>query len=254
MEANRLVINDDKTHLVVMGTQCMLAKKNLVSLQAGIHTITPTKSEKLLGCEINEDLKWRQHILSSDQSTIRQLNSRINGLSMVSSRADFSTRLMVANGIVMSKICYLIQLWGGCEKYLIHSLQVQLNKAARSVTRLSCFTSTRRLMDSCGWLSVKQLVIYQSVIMIHKTMKTESPSYIHSRLSNPYTYRTRQNTSGSIRQDETFSSKSSLPRTSFRYRGAHDYNQIPANIRNISNLTSFKVKLKQWIRRNISIE
>jgi hypothetical protein len=26
MEANRLVINDDKTHLVVMGTQSMLAK------------------------------------------------------------------------------------------------------------------------------------------------------------------------------------------------------------------------------------
>ena len=254
MEANKLVINDDKTHLVVMGTHSMSVKKNLVSLQAGVHTISPTKSEKLLGCEIYEDLKWKHHILSSDQSTIRQLNSRINGLCLVSSRADFSTRLMVANGIVMSKICYLIQLWGGCEKYLIHSLQVQLNRAARSVTKLSGFTSTRRLMDSCGWLSVKQLVVYQSVIMIHKTMKTESPSYIHSRLNNPYTYRTRQNTSGSIRLDETFSSQGSLPPRSFRYRGAHDYNLIPASIRAISNLTTFKFKLKQWIKRNISIE
>jgi hypothetical protein len=112
MEANRLVINDDKTHLVVLGTRCMAAKRNLVTIQAGIHTIMPTKTEKLLGCEVSEDLKWRQHILSSDQSSIRQLTSRINGLCMVSSRADFSTRLMVANGIVMSKICYLIQLWG----------------------------------------------------------------------------------------------------------------------------------------------
>ena len=109
-------------------------------------------------------------------------------------------------------------------------------------------------MDSCGWLSVKQLVVYQTVIMIHKSVKTEAPPYIYSRLSNPYTFRTRQSNSGSIRQDETFNSKSSLPRTSFRYRGAHDYNMIPANIRNISNLTSFKVKLKQWIRRNISID
>ena len=49
---------------------------------------------------------------------------------MVSSRADYSTRLMVANVIVMSKVYYLIQLWGGCETYLIHSLQVQLNRAA----------------------------------------------------------------------------------------------------------------------------
>ena len=90
-------------------------------------------------------------------------------------------------------------------------------------------------------------VVYQTEIMIHKTMKTDSPSHIYSRLSNPYNFRIKQSTSGRIRQDETFTSKRSLPRTSFRYRGAHDYNLIPANIRAISNLTSFKVKLKHSV-------
>ena len=254
MVANRLVINDDKTHLVVLGTKAMAAKRDLVSLQAGIQTITPTKNEKLLGCQVSDDLKWRHHILTSDQSTIKQLTSRVNGLCMVSTRGDFNTRLMVANGIVISKVCYLIQLWGGCEGYLLHSLQVLMNRAARSVTGLSGFTSTKRLMDSCGWLSVKQLVVYQSVIMIHKTLKTGSPNYLFNRLSTSYTYNTRQDYSGSIRQDETFSSSSSLPRSSFRFRGAMDYNRIPASVRAIFNITTFKVKLRQWVKMNISLQ
>ena len=139
---------------------------------------------------------------------------------MVSSRANFDTRLMVANGIVMSKICYLIQLWGGCEGYLLHALQVLLNRAARAVTGMSGFTSTRRLMLSCGWLSVKQLVVYHSVTMIHKVMKTGTPTYMFNRLSAVHSYRTRQSSTGSIRQDETFRTSSTLPRTSFRSRSS----------------------------------
>ena len=53
---------------------------------------------------------WKHHIRDSDQSLLKQLTSRVNGLAIVSSRADFDTRLMMANGLVMSKLCYLIQL------------------------------------------------------------------------------------------------------------------------------------------------
>ena len=77
---------------------------------AEAHSIAPGKSEKMLGCIVSEDLKCKENILGSDQSIIKQVTSRLNGLTLVSSRADFTTRLMVANCIVVSKICYLIQL------------------------------------------------------------------------------------------------------------------------------------------------
>ena len=253
MAANKLVINDDKTHLLVMGTKSMSDKRNLVTLQAGNHTITPTHKERLLGCVVSDNMKWRQHVLEDDQSMIRQLTSRINGLSKISTRADMKTRLMVANGIVMSKVCYLIELWGGCEGYLLHSLQIQLNKAARLVTGASCFTSTRRLMDSCSWLSVKQLVMYQTVIMVHKTIKMAKPKYLYSRLDTHHTYRTRHHSSGCVRLDETFRCKGDLPMNSFRNRGAHDYNKIPAEIRAIRNMNTFKTRLRMWIKVNISL-
>ena len=183
---------------------------------------------------------------------IKQLTSRVNGLAMISSRADFRTKLMVANGIVMSKVCYLVQLWGGCEGYLLHSLQVQLNKAARHVTGMSHFTPTRRLMKKCGWLTVKQLVKYHTIIMVHKTLMTNKPMYMNSRLRTEHSYRTRMGGSGGVRLDETYRYKTDLPMKSFRYRGSHEYNAIPADIRGTRSLDTFKIKLKKWIISNIS--
>ena len=254
MAANKLVINDEKTHLLVLGTKSMNLKRKNVSLQAGNYTILPSHQEKLLGCIVSDNLKWRHHILESEQAMVKQLTSRINALSMLSSKADFSTRLMTANGIVMSKLCYLIQLWGGCEGYLLHTLQVLQNKAARLVMRPIGFTSTRKLMTACGWLSVKQLVVFQSTAMVHKMFLTKKPYYMHSRLTMEYSYRTRQQASGCIRLDQTFRSKGDLPKNSFRCRGAASYNSIPAEIRASLTMTTFKTKLKKWIMTNISLE
>ena len=75
--------------------------------------------------------------------------------------------------------------------------------------------------------------------------------YISSRLSTEHAYRTRQDSSGCIRLDQTFRSKTDLPMRSFRCRGAHDYNMIPAELRNTVNMATFKTKLKKWIQTNV---
>ena len=113
MAANKLVINDDKTHILVLGTKAMDQKRGMVRMQAGNHIIMPSKQEKLLGCIVSENMKWRQHILDDEHFMVRQLTSRVNGLAMITYKADFSTKLMVANGIVVSKVFYLTKLWGG---------------------------------------------------------------------------------------------------------------------------------------------
>ena len=121
MIANKLVIKHEKTQLVVVASRQTRDLVRQVRLQAGDHPITPSSTAKLLGAVDSQDAKWRQHIMGHNQSLISQLSSRINGLSLISTRANFKTRLMIANGIVLSKLCYLIQLWGGCEDYLVRA-------------------------------------------------------------------------------------------------------------------------------------
>ena len=85
---------------------------------------------------------------------------------------------MLANGLFMSKLVYLIPLWGGCEDYLLKALQLVQNKAARCVTRRGIYTSTRDLLKECGWLSVNQLVFFHTVLLLFKVRRTRQPRSI----------------------------------------------------------------------------
>ena len=57
MDSNKLVINAEKTHLVVMGTKVVSHLRDRVFIQAGEHLIYPSEAEKLLGGHIHETLK-----------------------------------------------------------------------------------------------------------------------------------------------------------------------------------------------------
>ena len=161
---------------------------------------------------------------------------------------------MVANGIVVSKISYLIQLWGGCEDYLLRPLQVLQNRAARSVTGCGWFTPKRTLLKMCNWLSIKQLVFYQSVIMAHKIATTSSPFSLATKMSITHPRRTRQSTSGCIRFGENFAANKSMIQTSFCHRSTNQYNSIPASIRSSKSMSIFKSRLKKWVESNIPVD
>ena len=83
------------------------------------------------------------HRISNGQSTlsfikkslIKQLVFRVTVLRKICHIASFKTRKMVADGLFMSKLMYLMPLWGGCEDSLLKALQVVQNKVARLVTR-----------------------------------------------------------------------------------------------------------------------
>ena len=232
MAANRLVINGDKTHLVVMGMRKTAARRQEVSISADGFNIKPSRAEKLLGGVVCEDMKWKQHLIASDQSLTRQLTSRLNGLQKISSSAPFKTRLTVANGIFMSKLCYLVQLWGGCEKHLIKSLQMVQNKAARVVTGKSWFTPVRRLLKECRWLSVQQLIFFQTAVQVHKILLSGGPTFFRQRLRVQHPRETRQATQGNVWRGLDWSSRS------FSARGAQSYNMVPAHIKSIAFLLS----------------
>ena len=103
---------------------------------------------------------------------MKQLNTRLNAIKLISNVTNFKTRLMIANGIFSSKLIFQIGLWGGTEECLLNSLQVVQNKAARFVTRRDRYTPVVELLRQCGWLSVRQLVFFHSASLIYKTIKT----------------------------------------------------------------------------------
>ena len=136
---------------------------------------------------------------------------------------------MIADGIFISKLSYLISVWGGCEGYLARSFQIIQNKVARLVTKKSWYTPVKILLAECGWLQA-----------------TSAQSSVQT---------TRQALQGVIKPSPGRSvARQELTAQSFRIRAVHEYNLLPVEIREVTSPDIFKKSAKKWIMENIPID
>ena len=199
-------------------------------------------------------MKFIEHLQNHSESLLSSLNKRIGALEMLGKVASFKNRKMITNGIFMSKLIYLIELWGGCPKYLLEALQRAQNRAARSVSKLDWSTHVAELLKQCGWMSVHQLVVYHSVVLVYKVITTKSPKYLYEMFSKEYIYKTKQADSGQLRQTRAARDMGlELSQDSFRWRAAKSFNELPINIRNLATTEAFKQEAKVWIKLNVSL-
>ena len=266
---NKLKVNDDKTHLLVMTSRQKRrhVDTNSVQIETPTAMISPSSDERLLGAQVHQDMRWVEHILDSENSLVKSLNVRQGALKKLSHVASFKTRKIIASGIFMSKLIYLMPLWSGCEEYLVKALQVVQNKAARSVAKLSIFTPTKTLMKVCGWMSVRQLMAYHSLVLLHKTIANQAPVYLHEKVtaSGQFPYRTRQaatcppgfsfdvihpSDSGAVRLGS--GAKLGLSKQGWCWRSVELYNTLPTDLRQERKLPNFKKRLKEWVGLNVS--
>ena len=149
----------------------------------------------------------------------------------------------------------MISVWGGCEGYLARSLQIIQNKVARLVTKKSWYTPVKILLAECGWLSVRQLAMYHTVLIVYKVLKTGTPSYINSMFSTDFRGMTRQALQGVIKPSPMRSvARQELSAKSFRFRAVHEYNLLPVQIKEVTSTDLFKKSAKKWIMENIPID
>ena len=91
MSQNKLVLNGDKTHLLIMASSQKHRKfENFgIFLDTGNEEILPISSEKLLGAKISNNFLWNDHIRDDDYSMFKSLTSKINALYKISKLSSF---------------------------------------------------------------------------------------------------------------------------------------------------------------------
>ena len=200
--------------------------------------------------------------MDNKESLVKSLNKRLAALKMISSIASFKTRKSLANGIFMSKLIYIMPVWIGCEDFLINSLQVSQNKAARFVTRLDRFTPTEILLKQCGWLSVRQLLVFHSLSLLHKTHKHHKPTFLYNKITSgtgpPSTRQAvalaaRISAAGLPSLPNIVDCKLEVTRKSWCWASTRLYSQLPVEVLTEQKPSKFKEKLKLWVGEHIDI-
>ena len=253
MAQNKLVLNSDKTHILVMATQNQHRRHGNfdITLDTGNEVIEPIEDERLLGCRISNDFKFNKHIRDHENSMSNILSRKINALQIITDTAPFKVRKMIAEGIINSNILYVITVYGGCSEYLLTLLQVIQNNAARCVTRLRGRTKVSELLLQCGWLSVRQMVHYHTILQVFKIKKEKKPEYLFNKLSGEFQHRTRLAAGNGIKEIDRV--KHEERRKSFIPRAIRTWNALPVTIRKIQNMREFKKELKMFVKNHVEI-
>ena len=249
MAMNKLSLNTEKTHLMILTSarQHRVNGDYGIQLDTGSESILPSVNERLLGVHVANNFTWNEHILSM----VRSLSLKNNGLQKVCKHANFKSRKMLANGLINSQLIYCVQLYGGTSDYLLNYLQVQQNRAARIVTRLEKCTEVGLLLQQVGWLSVRQLCVYHSLLLVFNTQDQKMPEYFCRKFTKRFPYATRRSKNNFFSMENT--PKSETSRTSFFHRSLVLWNGLPDEVKKVTEMEVFKRKSKMRIQHSIEV-
>ena len=158
---------------------------------------------------------------------------------------------MIGSGLILASLSYIIQVYDGCSNYLLNLLQVQQNTAARHITKLPWMTPTATLLKQCNWLSVRQLIMYHSMILLHKVLVNRKPGYIFEKLEH-VDKTTMNSDSHSLLDRRKF--KTTTANRSFIPRAISEWNKLPAEMRAIESQLIFKRELRKHVMNNIPVK
>ena len=115
LKDNRLCINTEKTHIMVMCTEQRRRHidTTAVNLNTGSEVIFPTPVEFFLGVQVDQNLGFGPNLFNGKSSVW------IGALRRISKIASFKTRLCVCSSLVILKILYVLQLYGSVPEYMM---------------------------------------------------------------------------------------------------------------------------------------
>ena len=129
-------------------------------------------------------------------------------------------------------------------------LQTILNLAARYVTGVNHKCSTKKLMDKCKWLSVRQLVTLHSVTLLWKVLQENGPQSLKTYIEID---KRPIRGLGSHRL-YTAPVKLACNRNCWRIWAVHWFNALPESLRTEKNLGKFKKGLRNFVIVNVLLK
>ena len=252
MNNNELSVNVTKTSIV----ECMIQQKrgkirgdppHLIVQDPEKPTETIRISDKnkfrILGANISQNMSWQAHLVSEHKAIFPAVRKKLGALKQLGAQLPKHSRRALAEGLLLSKMQYLITLWGGATNNLMTQAQTLQNQIARWVTKSGKRTKITTLMSKCNWLTVRKQAKYHAVIQLWKIIRMNIPEAMteHFDLDDD-NYIT------------TNTPRLQFTKLGFRWRSTETLNKLPSDMREIRSLPTTKRRLKTWIKERRSSE
>ena len=139
------------------------------------HTIKPDKHAKFLGIIISDDLSGDQYIMHDEEkSLLSYLNKKLGALKKMSRYCSTDQMLLLANGMIISKITYCLQVWADCKQLFKDKIQDILTEMYRVVYK-DYSSSVRLLFQKAKAFTFQSWVSYLDFMFGKNIMDFSKP-------------------------------------------------------------------------------
>ena len=151
--------------------------------QNTVKTIKSGKYTVLLGVTLQQNTTWQAHLDTGEDPLIPKLRKTLGGIKYIGKFLSEKGKLMLMNGLVISRLTYLIPMWRGTNDKFLSKIQAVQNNAARFISGKHRRTKTKELMEHCKWLNVKEMSELYTLVAIFRIVKMGIPYYFSTKIN-----------------------------------------------------------------------
>jgi hypothetical protein len=242
---NGMVLNTSKTKVLLITTPHKRGKNENYNLNLKYKDIPLelTTGDKILGVNINQNLKWDNHI----NVVKKKISSNLWLLSKIKPFVSLDHRIVFYKAYIQPHIDYCNIIWGGTSKQNIQSILLLQKRACKIILGYQ-YTNFQEAMKSINALSIHHRILLQKAKFMYKVNKGLVPEYILSMFEHRTTGENLRNVC-----DLDYNiprPKMELFKTSMSYSGPMIWNKIPASIRNSNSIQNFSKKFILWLKNS----
>jgi hypothetical protein len=255
MSANLLVMNAEKTILMVIAKHPDKAKQVVIPNADPELIVHPSNQMKILGTYISNKLKWNFNLIEANDSLVKQLQKRLVMLRLLAKSAPFATMKNIANGIIMSKLLYGMETWGVAPMYIQNKLQSIQLEACRIINgRISQRWTTTHLLKTLNWLPIKDLITLTSAKMSHKILNNKGPAYLTQVMTQEIPVRdTRLTGPDRLGAPPRYLGRTNITKSTYRYQAYGHFSKLPEVLKTIKNVKTFNKRLTRYLKNNCDL-
>ena len=233
MSSNMLSLNQSKTEFLLIGLPKQLSKISnpIIQMPSGV-SLSAVSSARNLGVIFDSTLSMSDHISAISKSCF----SHIRDLRRIRNTLDLTTAKTIATSLVHSRLDYCNSLFLNLPSSQLNRLQLILNSAARAVAKHPKFHHVSPLLKSFHWLKINQRIQYKILSLTYKTLQSQQPVYLFSRLALQTKTKTRSSTAVTLLRP-TVTSRLKLTNRSFTHYAPALWNTLPLEMRQPTSST-----------------
>lgn len=242
LQLNKLKLNIPKTKFIVISNKNQ--ENKTVKIKIEDLQLEQVSQIKYLGVIIDNKLSFRNNV----DFIIKKVAKKISFLGRISSKLSTQARILVYKSIIAPHFDYCASILFLCHDGDLQRLQKQQNRAMRIILQCSKFTSISFMLDALQWLSIKQRIYFNTLVLIYKAINKLLPEYMSHKLmlnAEVHNYKTRKCLD--LRLPKL---SKSCTQNCLYYKGIKIYNTLPAEAKMATNLYRFKRCLSNHVKQN----